>query len=93
MNSKTNGRKNIDIHMKFHPNQIVNMSNSPVNQSSYLNHQKQYSDFQLISPINTKNEKIIQHSIKRNYDPEGNSIITTKIVREIDYNIDQNNFN
>ena len=93
MNSKTNGRKNIDIHMKFHPNQIYNMSNSPVNQSSYLNHQKQYSDFQLISPINTKNEKIIQHSIKRNYDQEGNSIITTKIVREIDYNIDQNNFN
>ena len=79
--------------MKFHPNQIYNMSNSPVNQSSYLNPQKQYSDFQLISPINTKNEKIIQHSIKRNYDPEGNSIITTKIVREIDYNIDQNNFN
>ena len=54
MNSKTNGRKNIDIHMKYHPNQIYNMSNSPVNQSSYINHQKQYSDYQVISPIHSK---------------------------------------
>ena len=93
MNSKTNGMKNKDIHMKYNPNQIYNISNSPVNQSSYIHHQKQYSDYQVISPSQNKNEKIIHRSIKRNFDREGNAIITTKIVREIDYNDDKNNFN
>ena len=61
MNSKTNGMKNKDIHMKYNPNQIYNISNSPVNQSSYIHHQKQYSDYQVISPSQNKNEKIISN--------------------------------
>ena len=93
MNSKTNGMKNKDILRKYNPQQIYNISNSPVNQSSYIHHQKQYSDYQVVSPSQNKNEKIIHRSIKRNFDPEGNAIITTKIVREIDYNDDKNNFN
>ena len=93
MNPKTNGMKNLDIHMKYHPNQIYNVSSSPNNQSSYMHHQKQFSDYQLISPGQNKNEKIIHRSIKRNFDPEGNAIITTKIVREIDYDDNNNNFN
>ena len=93
MNPKANGIKNLDIHMKYHPNQIYNVSSSPNNQSPYIHHHKQFSDYQLISPGQNKNEKIIHRSIKRNFDPQGNAIITTKIVREIDYDDNNNNFN
>ena len=67
--------------------------NSPKNMSSQVYHQKQYSDYQIISPDQNQNEKIIHRSIKRNFDTEGNAIITTKIVREIDYNDNKNNIN
>ena len=79
--------------MKYRPKRIYQVPNSPNNQSSLIHHQKQYSDYHVISPNQNKNEKIIHRSIKRNFDPEGNAIITTKIVREIDYDNNKNNIN
>ena len=84
---------NPDIQMKYRPKRIYPAGNSPKNISSKVNHQKKFSDYQMVSPNPRDNEKIIHHSIKRNFDPEGNAIITTKIVREIDYNDNKNNIN
>ena len=93
MNPKTNGINNPDIQMKYRPKKIYPSGNSPKNILSKAYHQKQYSDYQMITPEQRDNEKIIHRSIKRNFDPEGNAIITTKIVREIDYNDNKNNLN
>ena len=92
MNQKTNAINYPDIQMKYRPKGFYQALNSPKNKSSLISHQKQYSDYQVISPNQNKNEKILHHSIKRNYDPEGNAIITTKIVREIDYDNNKNSF-
>ena len=93
MKSKAYGMKNIDINMKHRPKQLYNVSRSPNNQSSYILNQNKFSDFKVMSPPNNKNEKIIHRSIKKNFDQNGNAIITTKIVREIDYEDENNNFN
>ena len=93
MNHKTKGINKQDIQMKYRPKRIYQGMNSPKNMSSQVYHQKQYSDYQIISPDQNQNEKIIHRSIKRNFDTEGNAIITTKIVREIDYNDNKNNIN
>ena len=93
MNHKTNGINKPDIQMNYRPQRIYNSGNSPNNKSSMVYHQKQYSDYQIISPNQNQNEKIIHRSIKRNFDPQGNAIITTKIVREIDYNDNENKIN
>ena len=92
MNRKTKGinEPNIQIYI---PKRIYNAGNSPNNKSSMMYHQKQYSDYQIINPNHNQKEKIIHRSIKRNFDPEGNAIITTKIVREIGYNDNENNLN
>ena len=68
--------------IKAKPQKFFNVNNSPLNNSSQVNHIKQNSDFFL--PSQNKNEKIIHHSVRRNFDDEGNAIVTTKIVREVD---------
>ena len=93
MNQKTKALNYPVIQMKYSPKNIYQSGNSPHNISSKVYHQKQFSNYQIISPDKKNNEKIIHHSIKRNFDPEGNAIITTKIVREIDYNENKNNLN
>ena len=68
--------------IKAKPQKFFNVNNSPLNNSSQVNHIKQNSDFFI--PNQNKNEKIIHHSVRRNFDDEGNAIVTTKIVREVD---------
>ena len=92
MNPKTNGIHKKNIQMKYKAKRMYQIPNSPKNQSSLIHHQKQYSDYHAIEPNQNQNEKIIHRSIKRNFDPKGNAIITTKIVREIDYD-NNNNIN
>ena len=92
MNTKTNGIHKKDIQMKYKAKRMYQIPNSPKNKSSLIHHQKQYSDYHAINPSQNQNEKIIHRSIKRNFDPKGNAIITTKIVREIDYD-NNNNIN
>ena len=93
MNPKTNGIHKKNIQMKYKAKRMYQIPNSPKNQSSLIHHQKQYSDYHAIEPNQNQNEKIIHRSIKRNFDPKGNAIITTKIVREIDYDNNKNNIN
>ena len=93
MNRKTNGINQTAIKMNYKTKGMFPLGISPQNKSSQYYHQKQYSDYGVIDPEKSKNEKIIHRSIKRNFDPEGNAIITTKIVREIDYDDNKNNFN
>ena len=91
--NQTNGIKQRDIQIMYGSKRMYQIPNSPNNKSSLIHHQKQYSDYHIINPNQAKNEKIIHRSIKRNFDPEGNSIITTKIVREIDFDNNKNNMN
>ena len=92
MNPRTNGIHKKDIQMKYKTKRMYQIPNSPKNKSSLIHHQKQYSDYHVINPNQNQNEKIIHRSIQRNFDPKGNAIITTKIVREIDYD-NNNNIN
>ena len=93
MNHKTNGINQTEIQMKYRTKGKFPIGTPPNNNSSQIYHQKQYSDYEVGGPEQNKNEKIIHRSIKRNFDQEGNAIITTKIVREIDYDDNKNNFN
>ena len=93
MNHKTNGINQTEIQMKYRTKGKFPIGTPPNNNSSQIYHQKQYSDYEVGGPEQNKNEKIIHRSIKRNFDPQGNAIITTKIVREIDYDDNNNNFN
>ena len=84
MNPKRSGANQPSPQIQYIPKKMHNMPNSPKNKTNQVHHQKQYSDYQFPNQKPNKTEKIIHHSIKRNFDEEGNAIITTKIVREVD---------
>ena len=81
LSKQSNKIKSSNFSPKNKSTKIQNQKNSPKNKTSSLN---QY---------NTKAEKIIEHSIQRNYDQDGNSIVRTKIVREIGLDKPEENFN
>ena len=84
MNPKRSGTNQRSPQIQYIPKKMHNIPNSPKNKSNQVQHQIQYSDYQFPNQNQNKNEKILHHSIKRNFDEEGNAIITTKIVREVD---------
>ena len=93
MNPKRSGANQQNPQIQYVPKKMHNIPNSPKNKSNQVHHQKQYSDYQFPNQKPNKNEKIIHHSIKRNFDEEGNAIITTKIVREVDLDGGENILN
>ena len=85
---KTKGINPPESKMKYKPQQFYNMDNSPINSPTQVHHQNQDSNFLLGNQ--NKREKILHRSVKRNFDDEGNEIITTKIVREVDLDEGEN---
>ena len=79
-----------DIKMNYESNKIKASNISPKNKASKVYNQKNSPKTKNQKNSNTQNERIIHQSIKRNYDPEGNSIIRTEIVREIEENTEDN---
>ena len=78
---------------QFRQEKTSNIGNASINKSGKIYHLKQYMDYPPNNQNLPNNEKIIHHSIKRNIDQEGNTIITTKIVREVDVNAGDNILN
>ena len=68
--------------VKFKAKNVIKSGSSSKYTSSKISGQINTPKYSKIN--NQKNQKILHHSIRRNFDPEGNAIITTKIVREID---------
>ena len=90
MNKWSNRGKRPEIQMNYNSNRINTSNVSPKNKSSKIYHQKNSPRNTNQNYTNPQNEKIISHSIKRNYDQEGNSIIRTEIVRELEESNDNN---
>ena len=86
--------KRPDIHLNYNPNQINTSNNiSQRNKVSQIYNQRNSPRNKIQNNNNnSQKEKILSHSIRRNYDQEGNSIIRTEIVREIEEN-NENDFN
>ena len=68
--------------VKFNAKNVIKSGSSSKYTSSKISGQINTPKYSKIN--NQKNQKILHHSVRRNFDPEGNAIITTKIVREID---------
>ena len=68
--------------VKFKAKNVIKSGSSSKYTSSKISGQINTPKYSKIN--NQKNQKILHHSVRRNFDPEGNAIITTKIVREID---------
>ena len=90
MNKWSNRGKRPEIQMNYNSNRINTSNISPKNKSSKIYNQKNSPRNINQNYTNPQNEKIISHSIKRNYDQDGNSIIRTEIVRELEESNDNN---
>ena len=93
MNQRQNKSNKPDNKIQYTSKNIYTAGSSPKNGFSKINVQN-------ISPNNKRkntqkenSQKIIHHSVKRNFDPEGNAIVTTKIVREVNSEKNGNNMN
>ena len=83
MNQRQNKSNKSESKIQYTSKNIYTAGSSPKNGFSKISVQN-------ISPNNKRNnmkkensQKIIHHSVKRDFDPEGNAIVTTKIVREV----------
>ena len=88
MNQRSNRGNRPENKIQYKSNKVSKSNISPKNNIKSIRNP-------INSPrnnINPQNEKIISHSIKRVYDREGNSIIRTEIMREVDLE-DENNIN
>ena len=93
MNHRSNQANKTNIKMQFKSSNIHGSQTSPKISSSQIYNQKKPSEYKKINQTKEKNEKIIHQSVRRNFDPNGNSIIRTKIVREVDVNNDTDGIN
>ena len=89
MKKWSNRGKRPDIQLQNQSNYKISSNVSPQRKSYQIQNQKNSPQHKSIYETNSKNEKIIHHSIHRNYDPKGNTIIRTKIVKEIDLDNNQ----
>ena len=93
MNKWSNRGNQPKIKLSKNSNKINSFNLSPKNKSTKIQNQKNSPKNKTISHYNSKEEKIIEHSIQRNYDQDGNSIVRTKIVREIGLDNPEENLN
>ena len=89
MKKFSNRGKRPDIQLPNQSNYKIPSNVSPQNKSFQMQNQKNSPQHKGQYQTNSKKEKIIHHSIHRNYDPKGNTIIRTKIVKEIDLDNNQ----
>ena len=83
MNQRQNRSNQPEIKVQFKAKNSYKAGGSPKNVSSNISTQKKATEYKKINNTTTNKDKILHHSVKRNFDKEGNAIITTKIVREI----------
>ena len=93
MSQRPNLSNKLEIKQQFNAKNKYTSNSSSQNASSKLANQKKTSEYKRVSNNSSNNEKILHRSIRRNFDPEGNAIITTKIVREIGSQKGENNLN
>ena len=93
MNKWSNRGNQPEIKLSKNSNKINTSNLSPKNKSTKIQNQKNSPKNKTTSHYNSKGEKIIEHSIQRNYDQEGNSIVRTKIVREVGSDNPEENLN
>ena len=93
MNQRQNQANKSETKIQFKAKNVYKAGGSPKNISSNIVNQKKTSGYRKINNTSTNNEKILHRSVKRNFDQEGNAIITTKIIREVGAKNDENNLN
>jgi len=84
MKKWSNRGKRPEIQLPNNSNFKISSNVSPQNKSFQIQNHKNSPQHKTSNQTNSQNEKIIHHSIYRNYDKKGNSIVRTKIVKEID---------
>ena len=93
MSQQQNRSNQPEVKVQFKAKNVYKAGGSPKNASSNISNQKKTTEYKKINNTTTNKEKIIHHSVRRNIDPEGNAIITTKIVREVGSGKFGNNLN
>ena len=93
MSQRQNLSNKPETKRQFNAKNKYTSSSSSQNKSSKITTQQKTSQYKKIDNTLSNNDKILHHSIKRNFDKEGNAIVTTKIVREIGSERSENNLN
>ena len=93
MSQRQNLSNKPETKRQFNAKNKYTSSSSSQNKSSKITSQQNSSHYKKINNTSSNNDKILHRSIKRNFDQEGNAIITTKIVREIGSEKVGNNLN
>ena len=93
MRQRQNLSNQPEIKSQFNAKNKFTSSSSVQNISSKTTNQKKSFEYKKINNTTSNNEKILHRSVRRNFDPEGNAIVTTKIVREIGSEKVENNLN
>ena len=93
MNQRQNQSNKSYNQTQYKSSQIYIGSSSPKNIHSSSNNQKNSAQYSKINNGILKNGKVIHRSTRKNFDEDGNTIITTKIVREMNQGNFGNNIN
>ena len=93
MNQRQYLSKGSNKQTQYKSTKIYTANSSPKNMSPVSHNQKNTFQYSKIDNNISKNGKVIHRSTRRNYDEDGNAIITTKIVREIGQGNIGNNIN
>ena len=79
MSQRQNLSNKPETKRQFNAKNKYTSSSSSQNKSSKITSQQNSSHYKKINNTSSNNDKILHRSIKRNFDQEGNAIITTKI--------------
>ena len=93
MNQRQNQSNKSYNQTQYKSSQIYIGSSSPKNIHSSSNNQKNSAQYSKINNGILKNGEVIHRSTRKNFDEDGNTIITTKIVREMNQGNFGNNIN
>ena len=83
MNQRQNKSNKSENKIQYTSKNIYTSGSSPKNGFSKISVQNISPNNKRKSMQKDNSQKIIHHSVKRDFDPEGNAIVTTKIVREV----------
>ena len=93
MNQRQNQANKSETKIQFKAKNVYKAGGSHQNIPSNNINQQKTSGYKKINNTTSNKEKILHRSVKRNFDQEGNAIITTKIIREVGDKNGENNFN
>ena len=93
MNQRQNQANKSETKIQFKAKNVYKAGGSHQNIPSNNINQQKTSGYKKINNTTSNKEKILHRSVKRNFDQEGNAIITTKIIREVGDKNGENNIN